>query len=50
VFGALKEAFGSDREKLRLYTELLYNQALLIEGLSVDDPVEFAEQICRIMR
>ncbi|HWR60899.1 MAG TPA: molecular chaperone HtpG, partial [Clostridia bacterium] len=35
VFEALKEAYANDREKLELYTKLLYNQALLIEGLPV---------------
>ncbi|QGG48285.1 molecular chaperone HtpG [Heliorestis convoluta] len=49
VFQSLKEASQSDKEKLRLYTELLYNQALLIEGLSVQDPVEFSNNICKIM-
>ena len=38
VFAALKTASESDKEKLKLYTELLYNQALLIEGLSPSDP------------
>jgi molecular chaperone HtpG len=49
VFQALKAAHENDREKLKLYTNLLYNQALLIEGLTVDDPVQFADDICRIM-
>ncbi|MEH7556513.1 molecular chaperone HtpG, partial [Priestia megaterium] len=41
VFASLKDAFESDKGKLDLYTNLLYNQALLIEGLSISDPVEF---------
>ena len=49
VFKALKEAYEKDKEKLSLYTDLLYNQALLIEGLSINDPVEFANNICKIM-
>ncbi|RKN77119.1 molecular chaperone HtpG [Paenibacillus ginsengarvi] len=49
VFGALKKAYGQDQEKLSLYTHLLYNQALLIEGLPVQDPVEFTNDICKIM-
>ncbi|MZP31416.1 molecular chaperone HtpG [Heliobacterium undosum] len=49
VFQALKEARQQDKEKFNLYTDLLYNQALLIEGLPVDDPVAFSNNICKIM-
>ncbi|MFF2158586.1 molecular chaperone HtpG [Paenibacillus chitinolyticus] len=49
VFRSLKEAHASDKDKLNLYTNLLYNQALLIEGLQVSDPVEFTNNICKIM-
>jgi molecular chaperone HtpG len=49
VFQSLKEAFDNDKEKLDLYTKLLYNQALLIEGLPIQDPVEFTNDICKIM-
>lgn len=49
VFQALKNAFEKDPEKLNLYTKLLYNQAMLIEGLLPQDPVEFTNDICKIM-
>ncbi|MEW4264542.1 molecular chaperone HtpG [Priestia megaterium] len=49
VFASLKEALENDKAKLELYTNLLYNQALLIEGLSISDPVEFTNDICKIM-
>ncbi|MBO9609834.1 MAG: molecular chaperone HtpG [Paenibacillaceae bacterium] len=49
VFVSLKDAFEKDKEKLGLYTALLYNQALLIEGLPLQDPVEFTNDICKIM-
>jgi len=49
VFQSLKDAFEKDKEKLSLYTYLLYNQALLIEGLPIEDPVEFTNDICKIM-
>jgi len=49
VFKSLKEAYGKDQEKLNLYTSLLYNQALLIEGLPIGDPVEFTNDICKVM-
>ena len=49
VFQSLKSAYEQDQEKLKLYTNLLYNQALLIEGLPIDDPIEFTNNICKIM-
>ncbi|MGX9706082.1 molecular chaperone HtpG [Laceyella tengchongensis] len=49
VFQTLKDAFEKDKDKLNLYTNLLYNQALLIEGLPIEDPVQFTNDICKIM-
>ena len=49
VFQSLQAAFENDKDKLNLYTALLYNQALLIEGLPLQDPVEFTNDICKIM-
>ena len=49
VFQSLKAAYASDKEKLNLYTNLLYNQALLIEGLPVEDPVAFTNDMCKVM-
>ncbi|OPJ55654.1 molecular chaperone HtpG [Alkalithermobacter paradoxus] len=50
VFKSLKEAYESDKDKFKLYTDILYNQALLIEGLTISDPVEFTNNICKIMK
>ena len=50
VFETLKSAQADgDSEKLRLYTDLLYNQALLTCGMPVEDPITFAEEICKLM-
>lgn len=49
VFQTLKAAYENDQEKLKLFTNILYNQALIIEGLPVQDPVEFTNDICKIM-
>jgi molecular chaperone HtpG len=49
VFKALQEAYEKDPAKLDLFTKLLYNQALLIEGLPIQDPVEFTNDICKLM-
>ncbi|MDD3024875.1 MAG: molecular chaperone HtpG, partial [Syntrophomonadaceae bacterium] len=50
IFKSLMDAYENDKEKLNLYTGLLYNQALLIEGLPIDDPVAFTNNICKIMQ
>lgn len=42
-------ASDADKEKVKTYTDLLYNQALLIEGMPIDDPVAFANAICELM-
>ncbi len=49
IFAKLKDLFASDKDKLTDYTKLLYSQALLIEGMSVEDPVEFANLVCGLM-
>ncbi len=49
VFETLKKLFESDKDKLAKYSELLYNQALLIEGMSIEDPVAFSNAICELM-
>lgn len=49
VFQSLQSAYHGDKEKLSLFTNLLYNQALLIEGLTIEDPVEFTNDICKVM-
>ncbi|MCB2306981.1 molecular chaperone HtpG [Clostridium estertheticum] len=49
MFKVLKGCFDTDKNKLDLYTNILYNQALLIEGLPISDPVEFTNNICKVM-
>lgn len=49
IFDTLTKLFESDKDKLKDYTELLYNQALLIEGLTIENPVEFSNLICNLM-
>ncbi len=45
----LKELYDSNSEELEKYTKILYNQARLIEGLSVENPTELTSLICEIM-
>ncbi len=49
VFAKLKTLFESDKDMLTKYTKLLYSQALLIEGISIEDPVELSNMICDLM-
>lgn len=49
IFETLRDAFANDREKAEKIARVLYNQALLIEGLSVEDPVEYANDVCSLM-
>ena len=50
VFDALKKAYeDKNNDKLKKYANLLYDQAMLIEGMTIEDPVEFARSICELM-
>ncbi len=49
IFEKLKTLYAEDKDTLKDYAKLLYDQALLIEGLSVENPVEFANLICGLM-
>ena len=45
----LKVLFAEDKEKLVKYAKLLYNQARLIGGLSIENPAEFSSLISELM-
>ena len=49
IFETLKSLYENDKDKLKAYSDLLYAQALLIEGMSIEDPVEFSNLICNLM-
>ena len=49
VFEKLKDAHANNnQEQIELYTNLLYNQALLIEGLPIEDPVAFTNDMWKL--
>ena len=51
VFEVMKAAQDAgDREKVARYARMLYNQALLVEGMPIEDPVEFTKDIADLMR
>ena len=50
VFGKLVAAKNAgDADRLKLYGRILYDQALLVEGLPIDDPVDFAKDVAELM-
>ncbi len=49
IVDKLKDLYENDKDKLGDYTKILYNQARLIEGLSVENPTELTNLICDIM-
>ena len=49
LFKKLTALFGQDKDTLKEYAALLYDQALLIEGMPVEDPVAFSNRICTLM-
>lgn len=49
IVKTLEKVNAEDKEMLGRYAGLLYAQALLIEGMTIDDPVEFSNAICELM-
>ena len=49
IFKTLGELYDTDKDKLKEYAELLYTQALLIEGVTIEDPLAFSNRICNLM-
>ena len=49
IFAAMRKLYGEDKEKFKDYASILYDQALLIEGMQIEDPVEFSNKICALM-
>ena len=49
LFKALESLFYTNPIELNDYADLLYNQALLMEGFGVENPVEFSNKMCKLM-
>ena len=45
----LKRIYETDKEELKKYTKVLYSEARLIEGLSIDNPTEISNLICELI-
>lgn len=49
IFKTLADLYETDKDKLKKYTNVLYNCALLTEGLSIDDPAGFSDDTCDLL-
>jgi molecular chaperone HtpG len=49
IFEKLKALKDQDSDKLAAYTNILYTQACMIEGLPVEDPVAYANEVCKLL-
>lgn len=49
IFQRLCQLYQSDKDRLKLYGEILYDQALLIEGISLEDPADFSQKLCQLL-
>ena len=49
IFATMQRLLNEDQDKLAKYSELLYHQAMLIEGMPVEDPVALSTLICDLM-
>jgi molecular chaperone HtpG len=48
VFAALKEAYNTDKEKAAGYAKILYDMALLIAGIPVEDPTALSQEVWKL--
>lgn len=49
IFEKLRFLCDNDKEKLAVYADILYDQALLIEGINIENPVDYCNKICDLM-
>ena len=49
IFGVLKDLYANNKEKLADYSKILYTEALLIEGMPIEDPLAFSNLVCSLM-
>lgn len=49
LFKALETIYQNDQTTVKDYADLLYSQALLIEGFKIEDPIAFSNKMCDLM-
>lgn len=49
VFKAIEKAYDSNKDNISKYANILYNEGLLLEGMPIDNPVEFTKDISELL-
>lgn len=49
IFEKLKDYYQNDKEKVKEVAEVLYDQACLIEGFAIKDPIAYSRKICELL-
>lgn len=49
IFKLLEKLYLSNADLVKKYSDILYSQALLIEGFELENPVEFSQKLCELM-
>lgn len=49
LFNALEKVHAEDQNQMPIYAEILYSQALLIAGFTLEDPVDFSNKLAELM-
>lgn len=49
ITNKIKELYEIDKEELKKYAKILYSEARLIEGLSIENPTEISSLICELI-
>ena len=49
IAAKLKELFENDKDRLANYSKVLYAQARLVSGLSIENPAEISDLVCNLM-
>lgn len=49
IFETLKTLYASDKDKVKEVAEVLYDQACLIEGFAIKDPIAYSKKICELL-
>ena len=49
LFKALEKVYKDHPDKLNDYATLLFDQAMLMEGMNIENPVEFSNKMCALM-
>lgn len=50
IFAKIAALYDTDKDKLKQYAAVLYDSALLIEGLPIEDPVAYTNAVCDLMK